>query len=118
MRRRGRRELGFRFGVYGATSTWRDRHHETSPRCARADPRFTALAPKIRAFARGQAQALQAHAWNGAWLNRAWIPLPNRTASDEFPGGWACTNGADRRLCLEPQPWAMLASQVPVGQTP
>lgn len=76
------------------------------------DNHYLPLVDGVRQFAAGQAAALKKHAWNGAWLNRAWIPLPKNGSSGaaQFPGGWACTNGVDKRLCLEPQPWAILAS--------
>ena len=86
------------------------------------DPTIAQLVPAIRQFASEQAAALRKHAWNGQWLNRAWIPVKNKTQSPgaaQFPGGWACTNGVDRRLCtglcLEPQPWAILASHWAAG---
>lgn len=79
------------------------------------DHQYQNLTAGVRQFAANQAAALKTFAWNGEWLNRAWIPLPhNSSASDpgakQFPGGWACTNGVDDRLCLEPQPWAIMAS--------
>ncbi len=79
------------------------------------DYQYRNLTDGIRQFAESQAAALKAHAWNGKWLNRAWIPLPNNASAGgpgakQFPHGWACTNGVDDRLCLEPQPWAIIAS--------
>jgi hypothetical protein len=77
------------------------------------DDQYRNLTAGVRQFAKSQAVALKKHAWNGAWLNRAWIPLPNNASSgaeEQFPGGWAGTNGVDDRLCLEPQPWAIIAS--------
>ena len=84
------------------------------------DTQYLSLAKEIRDFAASQAVALKKHAWNGAWLNRAWIPLPkngSNPGAQQFPGGWACTNGVDDRLCLEPQPWAILASSTRINSS-
>jgi cellobiose phosphorylase len=61
----------------------------------------------MRQFAKQQAQALR-RAWNGEWLSRAWMPVN----SSYNPDGWFCTNGEDYRLCLEPQPWAIMATKM------
>merc|ERR1712187_842696 len=77
------------------------------------DDRFLSIVPKSRQFGAMQAKALRKSAWNGEWFNRAWVPV-NESAplASDFPGGWQCTNGADKRLCLEPQSWAIIAQEL------
>lgn len=81
---------------------------ELASQHAQQDDILSPIIRELRRFAVSQTTALRRHAWNGAWISRAWIPVNN---SEQFPGGWACTNGFDNRLCLEPQPWALLASE-------
>ena len=45
----------------------------------------------------------------GVCLAQAWMPV---NSSLYNPEGWFCTNGGDRRLCLEPQPWAIMSTKM------
>ena len=59
---------------------------------------------EVRQFAKGQQEALLQHAWNGDWLDRAWLPNKGFIGTN--------TRGDALGLTLEPQPWILLSSSL------